>query len=412
MSALALELQRRGHVISWIGTPDGREQARRWGFRSIVLGEAEFPLGYLAETMERLGRMKGWPAMRFTLDQYRRAIEVGLRETPSALRECGAEALIADETAFHARSLAETLQMPWVSLSSALPMHPDRDLPPCGPPWTYGRSPYHRLRNRSGYALVRFVMRPIERAIREFRETTGLGPYDLLRGNASRLATIAQTTREFDFPRSEIPEWFHYVGSLQNQEHRPRVAFPFERLQSSPPGEQRPLIYASMGTLQNRLYPTFQKIAEACDGVAAQLVISLGGGGRPEDLGELPGQPIVVQHAPQLELIERAALVITHAGMNTVTESIAAGVPMLAIPVTNDQPAVAARMARAGCGEMLPLKQATVQRLGRAVRRLLSDDRYRIKAQELATANARAGGLQRAVEIVERVVDASPHDLL
>ena len=407
MTALALELQRCGHAISWIGILDGREFAARWGFRSIALGEQEFPLGYIANTMKQLGRLTGWQALQFTLDQYRRAIDVGLRETPSRLQGCGVDALIADESAFHARSLAETLEIPWVTISSALPMHPDRDLPPPGLPWKFGRTPYHRLRNRLGYTLARFVMRRIARVIYDYRAATGLPPYDFFRGNASRLATIAQITREFDFPRSEVPDWFHYVGSLQKNEHRSNVAFPFDRLHSSPPGEQRPLIYASMGTLQNQLYPIFRNIAEACADETAQLVISLGGGGRSEDLGALPGQPIVVEYAPQLELIARAVLVITHAGMNTVTESIACGVPMLAIPVTNDQPAVATRIARAGCGEMLSLKKASTERIRLEVRRLLRDDRYTANARKLAAANDHAGGLPRAVKIIERVLDGA-----
>ena len=90
--------------------------------------------------------------------------------------------------------------------------------------------------------------------------------------------------------------------------------------------------------------------------------------------------------------------------MNTVTESIACGVPMLAIPVTNDQPAVATRIARAGCGEMLSLKKASTERIRLEVRRLLRDHRYTANAQKLAAANDHAGGLPRAVKIIERVL--------
>ena len=72
------------------------------------------------------------------------------------------------------------------------------------------------------------------------------------------------------------------------------------------------------------------------------FVISLGGGLDPVRLGQLPGDPIVVSYAPQLEVVKRAALVITHAGLNTVLESLAEGVPLVAIPLGNDQPGVAA----------------------------------------------------------------------
>src|SRR5205807_10507854 len=88
----------------------------------------------------------------------------------------------------------------------------------------------------------------------------------------------------------------------------------------------RPLVYASMGTLQNRQKHIFGIIAEACAGLDVQLVLSLGGGGKPEDMEELAGGPIVVEFAPQLELLKRAALCITHAGLNTALECLSNGV--------------------------------------------------------------------------------------
>jgi UDP:flavonoid glycosyltransferase YjiC (YdhE family) len=74
------------------------------------------------------------------------------------------------------------------------------------------------------------------------------------------------------------------------------------------------------------------------------LVISLGGGSTPGQIGLLLGNTLVVQMAPQLELLARATLVITHAGFNTALESLSCGIPMVAITVGNDQPGVAARI--------------------------------------------------------------------
>ena len=79
-------------------------------------------------------------------------------------------------------------------------------------------------------------------------------------------------------------------------------------------------------------------------------MISLGGGLSPAALGPLAGDPLVVHFAPQLEILTRAALVITHAGLNTVLESLSEGVPLVALPLGNDQPGVAARLkARGAC---------------------------------------------------------------
>ncbi len=159
-----------------------------------------------------------------------------------------------------------------------------------------------------------------------------------------------------------------------------------------------------MGTIQNRLLPVFQTIAEACNGLDAQLVISLGGSASPEVLPELPGNPLVVSYAPQLELLQKATLTITHAGLNTTLESLSNGVPMVAIPITNDQPGVAARLTWTGAGEMVSLSRLSVPRLRNAIQKVLTEDSYKKNALRLQEAIQRAGGVNRAADIVEQVV--------
>lgn len=65
---------------------------------------------------------------------------------------------------------------------------------------------------------------------------------------------------------------------------------------------------------------------------------------RPEALQGLPSNAVVVQEAPQLKLLGKAALCVSHAGLNTVLEALTAGVPQVAIPVAYDQFGVAARI--------------------------------------------------------------------
>jgi UDP:flavonoid glycosyltransferase YjiC (YdhE family) len=118
------------------------------------------------------------------------------------------------------------------------------------------------------------------------------------------------------------------------------ISFPFEKLTG-----QR-LIYASLGTLQNRKWEIFQTIAEACLGNDAQIVISLGNPNIQDFALDLPGSPLVVPYAPHQQLIEKATLVITHAGMNTTLAALSSGVPLVAIPITNEQPGIASRVSR------------------------------------------------------------------
>src|SRR5260370_31860056 len=101
-----------------------------------------------------------------------------------------------------------------------------------------------------------------------------------------------------------------------------------------------------MGTLKNGLVSVFKTIVEAVGArPEMQLVLSIGPVLDPKQIESLPANAIVVNRAPQIELLKPSALCITHAGLNTVLESLTQGVPLGPIPVTNDQPGVAARIA-------------------------------------------------------------------
>jgi MGT family glycosyltransferase len=155
------------------------------------------------------------------------------------------------------------------------------------------------------------------------------------------------------------------------------------------------------GLLQNGSENVFITIAEACAGLNAQLVLSLGGSRNPSELGDLPGQPIVVRYAPQLQVLKRAAAVITHAGLNTTLESLAEGVPLVAVPLGNDQPGVAARIAHCNAGVVVPQRKLNVSRLRAAVDAVLHQEIYRNSARQVQKAMARVDGLELAADVIE-----------
>jgi MGT family glycosyltransferase len=157
-----------------------------------------------------------------------------------------------------------------------------------------------------------------------------------------------------------------------------------------------------MGTVQNRLRSIFETIAAACADLPVQLVLSLGNSESTET--NFAGNPLVVPYAPQLELLQHATLTITHAGLNTTLESLANGVPMVAIPITNDQPGVSARIRWTGTGEAVPLKSLTVPKLKAAIERVLTNELYRENARKLQKAIQNSGGVTLAADIVEKAI--------
>jgi MGT family glycosyltransferase len=224
-----------------------------------------------------------------------------------------------------------------------------------------------------------------------------------LNGTFSRLAQVAQLPAALELPGRRLPPGFQHTGPWVDPAGRAPVDFPWSRLDPD-----RPLVYASMGTLQNGVLRTFRVIAEACAGLDLQLVISLGGGQDPALLGNLPGDPVVVGYAPQLDLIRRSTLTISHGGLNTALESLAQGIPMVVLPVAYDQPGVGARVEWAGVGRSIPVGRLTVERLRDAARIVLDDPAYRQRASQLQASIEAADGLNRAADLIEEAFANRP----
>ena len=98
--------------------------------------------------------------------------------------------------------------------------------------------------------------------------------------------------------------------------------------------------------------------------------------------------------------------------MNTALEALSNGVPMVAIPIANDQPAVAARIAWTGSGQVLLLKQLSVPKLRRAIHQVLTHETYRQNAIRLQKAIQTTGGVNQAADIVEQVLSTGKSALV
>jgi MGT family glycosyltransferase len=142
-----------------------------------------------------------------------------------------------------------------------------------------------------------------------------------------------------------------------------------------------------------------------------QLVLSIGPSLDPEKISSLPAISIVVKNAPQMELLKRSALCITHAGLNTALESLTQGVPMVAIPVSIDQPGVAARIAYTKTGAYVPLRELSTSRLSTLIDDVLGNPEYRQNANKMREAIVRTNGLEKAADLLEDAFNLSPKPL-
>jgi len=398
MTALARSLQLRGHEVVIFGIADTEARVRAAGIEFRRIGMEDYPPGTLQKLDAQMAQLNGFAALRFTFERVRNSARMVLRDGPKAVQAANVEMLLVDETDF-AGNVADYLGLPWISIALIPPMLQDDRFPPFWFGWPAQQNRLSRLRNRLAILLLVQIATPIFREVNQQRSEWGLKPFRRSEEALSPLAQITQLPEALEFEiLGEKPTGLHYTGPFVHSEHRPAIEFPWELL------DGRPLIYASMGTLQNGSEAIFRTIAEACAGLDAQLLISLGGGLDPARLGKLAGSPLVVSYAPQLEILKRATLVITHAGLNTVLESLCEGVPLVAVPLANDQPGVAARVSARGACVVVPRHRLNAAKLRKAVMRVLHDAKYREAARALQRSIQQLDGLGRAADLIEHAL--------
>jgi MGT family glycosyltransferase len=162
-----------------------------------------------------------------------------------------------------------------------------------------------------------------------------------------------------------------------------------------------PLVYVSLGTTFNDAPAFYVACFAAFGGAPWQTLISTGG--RPAALPASPQGVVVCEFVPQRRVLERARVFLTHGGMNSVSEGLSAGLPLLVVPQRGDQFVVAQRIVELGAGIALAPSDVTADRLRASVQRLLGQDGYRQAAAILGARIREAGGACRAADRILEV---------
>jgi MGT family glycosyltransferase len=177
-------------------------------------------------------------------------------------------------------------------------------------------------------------------------------------------------------------------------------------------GSEDPLVYLSFGTvLPQDGYPDMYRAAiEALEGLPIRLLVTIGRGQDPAELGELPPSVHVEQWVPQAAVMPHAQAMVGHGGAGTTLAALAGGVPQALLPVFADQPINAERVAEFGAGLALEMTPDGLGRLGAAVRELLEDPRYRSAARQVAAEIASLPLVDESVTLLETVASRRSRD--
>jgi zeaxanthin glucosyltransferase len=213
----------------------------------------------------------------------------------------------------------------------------------------------------------------------------------------------------FDLPRSRVENFMHYVGAYTDLQRKDGLEFPWEKI-----NPDKPLIYCALGNLSHRFKEAQSLLQMIIDAVAdredLQLVLSAGTYLDVADFNPVPSNVIIVNRAPQIDILKRADAMITHGGLNSVKECILLGVPMIALPWS--KPVNAVRVAYHGLGLIGDGKKNSVKQIQSMIVRVLKDPSFRIRTESMREKFIEADRSNLGVKAMELVLSARSTSVL
>ena len=380
------ELVRRGEEVIYVNTEESRALVESTGatFRQTppqpeLVALVQNSAGNIPRNALRLVQI-GEKILPFVLDLVR-------TEQP--------DYLIFDSLASWGKQAADALDIPAVASISTLLIAPGA-MPPFTPAMLLA-------------TLAQFlpVIPEYMRTARRIRQNIGVKNVGLM-GAVMSMGdlNIIYTSRDFQPSANRFDERYQFVGpSISPRPHD--AGFPFDQI------TRQPMIYISLGTINNDKLDFYRQCFAAFADHPGQFILSAGKRTDLKALGEIPANFIVRDFVPQLEILERTDVFITHGGMNSVSEGLWYGVPLVAIPQQVEQAVVARAVREHGAGLALgtqpPFGVVTAGELRAAVDRILADrDSYKQAAIRLGDSFRAAGGYTRAADAILAFARAHP----
>jgi MGT family glycosyltransferase len=248
-------------------------------------------------------------------------------------------------------------------------------------------------------AIATFLLRDLHKGIeanlrsRRIGKDLGvppLGPTALL--NALGDLVLSYTSATFQPFASTVPKTVRFVGWT-----------PYE-----PPADasivveqERPLVYISLGTVNNNDMSVFRCCIDAFVQSDVSVLISTGNYFSPDAFEPLPDNITVRSWVPQTAVLKQAVLFVTHGGLNSIHDGLYWGVPLLLVPRQEEQMLNALRVVELGAGLMIRKGQVNTESIRTRATQLLAEPRFKMQAAHIGDTFRAAGGARQAANEVE-----------
>ena len=209
--------------------------------------------------------------------------------------------------------------------------------------------------------------------------------------NDDNTHTVVYTSPEFQPCSETFSDKYAFVG--------PSIRPATDRFEK----KRNKLIYITMGTVNNDMMPLYKKCLSALADTDYQVIMSVGNMVSIEEFGELPENISVFSHVDQIAVLQQADVFVSHCGMNSVSESLYFGVPLVMLPQTAEQGGVAERVYQLGAG--MKLKKSDAPSILSTINKIFADNTYKQNANELANGFKRCSGAKGAADKIMRVCE-------
>ena len=366
------ELVRRGHQVKYYSYEPFRTVIEAAGADFVPCDAYDAQLGLTPKDGERIGK-----DLAFSTHVL---VETTLALNDMVCRDMAAwqpDCIVADSMAAWGKAVALKLGIPFVSSTTTFAFNQESA----------------KIMKQSFRELLAFfaAMPKINRDVRRL-QATGYpvkSVLDLIQ-NDQNTHTIVYTSPEFQPCAESFSDKYAFVG--------PSVRPAREQVTKT----HEKLVYVSMGTVVNDRLALYHNCIAALAGEDVQLILSVGEQVDIAALGPLPENVSVYPQVDQIAVLEKADAFLSHCGMNSASESLYFGVPLLCCPQTKEQGGVAARVMALGAGIML--ENPSVSCIKAAVKLLLSDTKIKANAEEIARSFHRCTGPIAAADKIEQVI--------
>ena len=288
------------------------------------------------------------------------------------------DVIIADSMAFWGKLIAKKLNIPFISSTT-----------------TFAFNKYSaRIMKQDGPSLFQLIksIPKINKSLDKLREK-GYKVKSMLDiiSNDENTSTIVYTSKYFQPYAETFNDNYVFVGPILRESN--------EKMEKT----EIPTVYISLGTVNNNNRVFYQNCFDALKDENLRVIMSVGEDTDIESLGKIPDNFIVKKYVDQISVLEVSDVFITHCGMNSTSEGLYYGIPLILFPQTTEQKGVANRVKELGAGKLLE-KINDPENIKNTVLEVLKDKNLRENAKKISNSFKSCGNTLEAVRFIENKI--------